>query len=161
VSASGRVPGGEETAGGTAEPPGESGSRPDWLTEAAAAVRELHRAWQVYADGEAPEHPSTCRYCPLCRAAALSRSAAPDLLDELAGMVTMWAASLREQAGGEPRPPGQDGSAAAREPEGPHTERIEIVDAGAGADVGVGVGVGIGTDIGTEAGNGVRDEGQG
>jgi hypothetical protein len=124
------------TAAGTADEGAAGADRePAWAAEAVRLFQSLRSAAEA---GAGADHSAECRYCPLCQGLAVLRRAGPDLLDQVAGLATGFAAALRaaEETGEDPgRPagplgpdPGGGPGAAAARPAPPRTERIDITD---------------------------------
>ncbi|MGY1725968.1 hypothetical protein ACI79J_03255 [Geodermatophilus sp. SYSU D01062] len=99
----------------------------DWLDQARRLVAGVGQAWAetgAAAEGTAGEHEpgGDCRWCPLCRAAAVARR--PDVSEALADLLTSAAGALRSVS--TPPAPPAPGPAPAPEPEPAQVQHIEL-----------------------------------
>ncbi|MGY1778179.1 hypothetical protein ACI8AV_20205 [Geodermatophilus sp. SYSU D00804] len=99
----------------------------DWLDQARRLAAGLGQAWAetgAAAEGETPGHEpgGDCRWCPLCRAAAVARR--PDVSEALADLLTSAAGALR--SGAAPSAPPAPEPAPTPEPEPAQVQHIEL-----------------------------------
>ncbi|MGY1779358.1 hypothetical protein [Geodermatophilus sp. SYSU D01036] len=97
----------------------------DWLDQARRLVAGLGQAWAetgAAAEGATAGHEpgGDCRWCPLCRAAAVARR--PDVNEALADLLTSAAGALRSVS----TPPAPPASEPAPAPEPAQVQHIEL-----------------------------------
>ena len=98
----------------------------DWMDQARRLV-DTFLSGAATAPSSGDPHADTCRWCPLCQAAAVARGERPEVSAALADVLTATAGALRAFAEGADRP------APAAEPEekpdaepGPAVQWIDI-----------------------------------
>ena len=100
----------------------------DWIEQGRRLLETLSSGLGAApADADAAEHPSDCRWCPICQVAAVVRGERPEVTAALADVLTTAAAALRTFAAA-----GGDAPGATAEPDEtddgdpPIAQQIEI-----------------------------------
>jgi hypothetical protein len=100
----------------------------DWVEQALRLVESLRAP---AGEDASADSSGSCRWCPLCQAAAVVRGARPEVTAALADVLTSTAAALRAFAGepaaassSDPGPEPEEAGGPAPEP--PAVQRIEL-----------------------------------